>query len=132
MANLFLQKCFPEYHLRYVAAVCWHTLNLRGQTSFHPVCPPCLVPSISCQQSRGRQRRESSFQGSSYPTEKSRLMLIGTKSCSQREILSSTPSERNKGPAFDRTSRKSGLSELGVLAAIFLLVLMAIIVILLP
>lgn len=43
------------------------------------------------------------------------------KSCSQREILCSSPSERNEGAGFDRASRKSGSSELdGTVGGYFL------------
>lgn len=121
----FLRKRLPEYHLRHVAAVCWHSLNLRGQTSFHAGCPPRSVPSISCRRSRGRQR-EFSFQSSSYPTEKTRLMPTGTKAALEGKFC---PQLHQKG------TREQGLTEqvetqdhpssTGLLAAIFFPALMA-------
>lgn len=108
----FLQKCLPEYCLRCVAVVCWHTLSLRGQTSFHPVCPPCSIPNGSCWQSKGRQRRQFSFQCSSYSKEKTRLMLIERKAAFKGKFCPRLHHKRNDGAGFDRASGKSGSSEL--------------------
>lgn len=95
-----------------IAAVCWHTVKFEGPTSFHSMHCLCSAPSIPSWRSTGRQRRELSFQGSAYPTEKAQLNADRNKSCSQKDVLSSIPSERTERAGFDRARRKSGSSKL--------------------
>lgn len=104
---------------------CWLPAYSEPQRSNIFPCLLCLVPSISCQWCGGMQQ-EFSFQGSSYPTVKTWLILIGTRAALRGKFCLQLHQKGTRELGLtEQAENQDHLSETGLLAAIFFLVLMA-------